>query len=194
MINFLFVKKCIICSKTGYDICENCLEKSLEKSVKNVENVHTLYYYKDELRETFIKYKFRGKKSYAKGLAKLFLQKLDVNLNDFDIITFVPISKIRIRERGFNQSELLCRCVCREFKIKPLSVLEAKNGKRQSTLTKDERKMNVLDKFSCKIDVSNKKILVIDDVYTTGSTINEIIKVLENANAKSVTAYVLFKT
>lgn len=194
MINFLFVKKCILCGKNGYDICEECLEKSQKYSVKNYKNEHPLYYYKDDLREAFIQYKFRGKKSYAKGLAKLFLQKIDINLNDFDIITYVPVSKGRMHERGFNQTELLCHEICKEYGLKPLSILKTKGGKRQSTLSKEERETNVLNKFSCKKDILNKNILVIDDVYTTGSTIKEVISVLNKAGAKSVTAYVLFKS
>lgn len=197
IIDLIFAKKCIICSKKHNDICNECLKNAQKFYIheKLSDGVICAYEYKEPLRKAFLRYKFNGKKSYVYGLSKLFLEKLkDVNLLEFDIITYIPISKNRMRERGFNQCKLICEEICKDLSCKPENILSKKNAKKQSSLSASERKVNIIDTFTLKKDVSGKRILVIDDVYTTGATINEAILEIKKGNPLSVTACVLFKS
>ncbi|MFI3225984.1 MAG: phosphoribosyltransferase family protein [Clostridia bacterium] len=197
IIDVLFAKRCIICRKKGHDICEECLKKSQEFFIKkpNKDGVIYAYKYKKSLRDAFISYKFYGKKGNARGLSTLFLEKLKyIDIQNFDIITYVPISKKRMHKRGFNQCELLCDEFCKFFDIKAEKILIKKNTREQSKLSGNDRKVNIIDTFVLKKDVENKRILVIDDVYTTGATMNEVIRTINLGNPSSVTGCVLFKS
>lgn len=196
ILDLVFNEKCIFCGAKGNDICEKCLLESRKyaKFQNDNNNLIFAYKYKDFLREAFLQYKFYGKKHYSKAFVKLFLQNDIVDFNKYDIITYVPISNIRMRERGFNQSELLCRGICEKYEIKSQKILKRKHSKAQSTLTKQQRENNISNKFFLEKDINNKKILVFDDIYTTGTTMNEVMQVLKSGNAKSVTWCTLFRS
>lgn len=197
IIDIIFVRRCIICGQKGHDLCDKCLQEASKFYITNdvSENIICGYKYKEPLRGAFLKFKFNGRKGYSRGLSKLFLEKLKhIDFEEFDIITFVPISKMRMRERGYNQSELLAKEICKFFDTKPKAILKRRNSKKQSSLMAEDRKVNIIDKFALIEDIHNKKILVIDDVYTTGSTMGEVIKVINCGNPNSVIACALFKT
>ena len=151
-----------------------------------------LFEYKGVIKNLIWYFKFRNRKDYGKVLAELVALKLK-NLNvDFDIIIPVPISLSRFRERGYNQCEEITKHVSRFLNKKTYSnvLLKIKNNKRQSELHTDDRKNNVVGVYKVrnKEKVKNKKILVLDDVCTTGATINECARMLKNAGAKEVIA------
>lgn len=106
------------------------------------------------------------------------------------ILIPVPLTKKRLKERGFNQSEELARYLAWHWKIPLINniLLKTKETLPQAELSKKQREQNIKGAFSCeKTDlIKNKKVILVDDVYTTGSTMGEAAKALKSAGAKEV--------
>lgn len=109
---------------------------------------------------------------------------------DYDRIIPVPLHKKRLRKRGFNQSLILARAMARDFSL-PLDFQSLKRRVHtdpQIGLGRKQRETNVREAFECvrRDQIANSRILLIDDVYTTGSTVRECSRVLLEGGAKSV--------
>ncbi|MBP3582037.1 MAG: ComF family protein, partial [Clostridia bacterium] len=116
-----------------------------------------------------------------------------------DYITFVPMSKERFKERDFNQAEEIAKDVSAAINIPVISVLEKiKENTHQAGLTRKERIKNIANTIEVKNDesfkIKDKTILVIDDVFTTGSTLSECAKVLKKKGANKVKTLTFAKT
>ena len=196
MLSFLFNKSCMFCSEKAEYLCESCKAKVKKYEVSNYNDMIFGYKYKDEIRHAIIDLKFNNKRYVSKGLAKLFLDKIeDINFDEIDIITYVPISKKRMRERGYNQCELILKEICKQKKIKaPLEILKRTHTIAQSKLGQVERRTSVINAFEVIKNVENQTILLFDDIYTTGSTISEVVRVLKQANARRIYVCILAKT
>ena len=109
----------------------------------------------------------------------------------------VPISRKRLKTRGYNQCYLIAKEISKILNINLENdvLVKKKNNKVQSTLNKNEREKNVQSVYKLlnKNKVKNKKILLIDDIYTTGSTVNECSKELCVAGAKVVDIFTIAK-
>ncbi len=120
--------------------------------------------------------------------------KENINVQSVDGIVPVPLHKLKQRERGYNQSEFICRGISAAIRRPVVSTLvkRSKNTVSQTHLTADERKKNVGSAFSLqpsgKDTVNGKTFLVVDDVITTGSTIQALAKLLKDAGAARVIA------
>jgi len=111
-----------------------------------------------------------------------------------EIVTFVPLYNNRLRERGFNQSKVLAAGISRELEIPVMDCLDKiKNTKHQSELDRSDRLSNLTGAFRVRDpqDITGKIILLIDDVMTTGSTLNECARVLLDDGAKEVRCFTL---
>ncbi len=139
-------------------------------------------------------FKFNKKKKLFKLLSETLLDKIDKNIfNGIDLIVPAPLSKKSLAEREYNQTELLARHISFKLKIPANNiVVKTRETERQSSLEREKRLGNLKGAFSIKDGfisaVEGKNIVIVDDVYTTGSTINEIAKVLIKAGAKEVRA------
>jgi ComF family protein len=115
-------------------------------------------------------------------------------VRQYDIICPVPLFKTKLRERGYNQSEYICNGINRVLKIRQINnlVVRIRHTKSQTNLKYFERLSNVKDAFQINPDFKNiicgKSVLLVDDVMTTGATINEVIKTLRNEDAKEISA------
>ncbi len=128
------------------------------------------------------------------SVADLFGETLAefVPLN-FDCVTAVPLNAVRQKERGYNQCELIAKRLSQITRI-PLTthlLTRVRNTQTQTKLSREERKQNVKDAFKVQGEVEGKRILLIDDVITTGSTLNECAKELKQNGAAWVTAAAL---
>ena len=180
---------CILCGKKVYldeNICEKCRER-------RVYYEKLIYYdeYKDVLKDKIISYKFNDNPHLYHFFAELLTPKLFQK--KYDLITAVPISKKRMKERGYNQSELVAKKISKLLEIPYAKLLiKVEETKRQSELSKIERAINVIDSFEfTKVDIRDKNILLIDDVFTTGATVNECSKVLKKQGSKSIEVAVI---
>lgn len=116
------------------------------------------------------------------------------DLADSDIIIPVPLFKTKVRERGYNQSDFICLGISETLGIKciPDIVKRNRHTSTQTKLNREERIVNIKDAFEIndkyKSEIDMKRIILVDDVVTTGSTMNEVIKVLKENGCNEVTA------
>lgn len=195
ILDFIFPPTCCICNKIGEGyLCHACC-KELEK-YKIKTNIRTkrfhLLKYEELVRDKMIAYKF-GDKSY---LCHLFYEILikDKNacefLNDYDIIVPVPIHRKRKGSRGYNQSEVIAKKIGAKLGIQVITdVLEKRvHTVAQSTLSKEQRLQNAKNVYNVRneLKIRNKKVVIFDDIYTTGATVYECEKQLKIAGASQV--------
>ena len=209
ILEYIFLPSCGICSKLGEGyLCKNCGKEirryliNLEKSDKN-ENIRIKKFfvlkYDGIVRKNIIKYKFNDKPYLYKMFSKIILEdkKACEFIKSYDIIIPVPVHKARKSKRGYNQSELIAKEISKELKIKTYSdvLIKINNNKVQSTLNKNERKENVKNAYKIinEQKINNKNIIIFDDIYTTGSTINECIKTLKKSNVNKIGMLILAK-
>lgn len=207
--NLLYPGKCPYCGKVidnCLEACEDCYAKlpfNFEKRKIKILDKEILcvapFEYKTYVKQAIINFKFFSKTSYATAFSNSLYKSFSINFINahFDIITSIPLSKKSKKQRGFNQAELISKKLSKKLGIKYLNILEkCKENKPQHNLNLSERKENVKGIFRLKkkIDVSNKQILLIDDIITTGNTLAEATKVLLNNNAKSVSCLTLANT
>jgi len=185
-------------------VCKWCYEKlPLAKTCGNnwgifefggktwFEKVEFPFLYEAQVKDWIRKIKFGKKFELAIELGKLLKKYLNVRSN-FDVVVPIPLSIERLKERGFNQSALIAR-TCFGKKVEESVLKRTKNTLPQATLSKKERLKNVKGAFKVEKDVGGLKILLFDDVLTTGATLNEAAKVLKLAGAERVSALVVAK-
>lgn len=203
----LFPQCCLKCGKISNNIlCNNCKkeiyknvnikvikkERNLNKEIYFDEHIY-LFEYKDIIRKLILEYKFKDKSYLYNIFSKIIIKnkKICGILEKYDIIMPVPIHKKRKSVRGYNQSELITRDICiyiQNIKHENKLLVKTKYNVEQSSLSKEKRKENVKNvyKLISKEKIKNKKIVVFDDIYTTGNTVNEISKLLKENGAKKV--------
>jgi ComF family protein len=154
-------------------------------------------HYDTTFLEAIHSFKYRGKIAYGKILGRLMAQYNypAINIPDYTLILPVPLHLKRLRERGFNQSVILAREIARRFST-PLDFLTLKRyiyTEPQINLGKKERELNVRGTFKVTDPerITNQKILLVDDVYTTGSTVKECARLLLKEGASSVAVLTL---
>ena len=166
------------------DYCGNC---SFDKIY--FDKAYSAFIYDGAVRKSILKFKFAGYGNFARVFAK-YLAAVAVSRGlEFDVVTFAPMSKNSLKERGYNQAELLARRFCDilECGDKLLNAIaKIKETARQETISKKERKTNLIGAYKCVADVKGKRVLVIDDIKTTGATLNECAKVLKRSGAVKV--------
>lgn len=207
-LDYFFPPICGMCGEINENyICNNCYEniKKIKKCVINEYNNRNfskhLYIFKYEgiIRNKIIEYKFEDKGYLYKMFAKIILSdKKTCNfIKKYDVIIPVPISKKRKKKRGYNQSELVANELAQKLNqdIWTDIIIKKKDNKPQSELNKLERIKNVEDIYEINkpIEVKNKKILLLDDIYTTGSTVNEIARKLKQNQTQEIGVITLAK-
>ena len=145
------------------------------------------------IREIILNYKFNDKSYLYKTIVNFLLknEKIFEILKSYDTIIPVPISKKRKKERGYNQSSLIAKDISQEIQKMEYNdscLFKTKNVVEQSKLNKQEREKNIRGVYELRNKglLFNKKILLIDDIYTTGSTVNECSKILAEANPQKI--------
>lgn len=186
-------RMCTICSRpldkldpqyVQGEHCYDCVrwEKDPEWKGYLSQNI-SLYKYNDFLKELISQYKFRGDYILAKAFADKIRKKLE-GLN-FNHIVPVPLSKERQFERGFNQSEALIR----EAGLTPTNLLKRTHGEKQSKKSRNDRiHLPQVFQIEEQVEVYGKSILIIDDIYTTGSTLRHAAKILKLNGANTISS------
>lgn len=200
---------CGICGKINSDgLCPKCT-KILEKCAKfeiinknicmNFENLIYIFKYEGIIRKLILDYKFNEKPYIYVSFVNFILKnkKIFEILKSYDTIIPVPISRKRMKERGYNQSLLIAKKLSEDLNIQLQTncLFKTKNIVEQSKLNKEQREKNIQNVYELKNEqiINNKKILLIDDIYTTGSTVNECSKMLRKAQPRKVDVLVLAK-
>lgn len=222
-INLIFPPKCSICKVSSEElICPKCLESLplIEGNICRFCGKPTLYtvnqcrdcrgkrFYFVQARavwryngfgkDLIHAFKYENERRLAPILAEMAFAKITREIF-VDRITWVPLHSSRKAERGYNQSELLAREIGRLSGFIAVPVLKRKRRTEdQNKLPLDKRKDNVKGAFAlmadADADVDNNKILLVDDVYTTGSTVNECSRILKRGGAARVEVLTLART
>ncbi len=187
-IIYPYDNKCIICGAEGFlGICSKC--KSEIKRVHQQEEIMAYGYYGGVLKKLILNLKYHKSFIAGKVLADLLCQIIIEKKLSIDCICYVPISKDSLKKRGFNQCSVLAKNISSILDIPVIDCLvKVKETKEQKLLGKEERMKNILDAFEIKNKekLFKKNILLIDDVYTTGATINECKKNIEKCNINKI--------
>lgn len=204
LLNFLwdllFPPKCLLCRRIladhELDLCHKCRIDGPEcikyqKKIPFVDSWTAVWYYEDTARRSLLRYKFRGKRSYAAGYGRLLAMKLqEAHPEGFDILTWVPVSTLRRFTRGYDQVELLAYAVGAELGLAPMQILrKIRHNRPQSGIFGDaKRRANVLGVYRVENPeiLQGKKILLLDDIITTGATAGECARVLLTDGAKEI--------
>jgi len=217
-LRFLFPPRCICCDtllpiNNMMEICSGCkedlplLNKYEHKTPvsTSIGKVYCVFGYEKGIRKAIHNLKFNDRPGNASILIDLsysFLERFLTGepesfmpLPVYDIILCVPIHPGRKRKRGYNQSELLADCLARRMKIPALKnvLVKAVNTPAQSALGKAGRFRNLIGAFQVKAQelVKGKRVLLVDDVMTTGNTLEQCGKALKHEGAMQVDAFVV---
>lgn len=198
--NWLFPPKCILCGRLleegELDLCRECrLEAPEYRGGKTtpqfLDSFTAVWYYEENVRKSLLRYKFGGARSYASGYGRLLAMRvLEQTASGFDVLTWVPTHPLRQLRRGYDQVELLAKAVGRELGIKPVALLKkVRHNPAQSGIhDAGRRRENVQGAYRLRSGKSaaRQRILLLDDILTTGATAGEAARVLKAAGAKEV--------
>lgn len=172
------------------DSCYDCIRWEEDEEWKGVlQQNRSLYVYNDFLKEVIAKIKYRGDAELMKALYPIARSKFK-SISRNSLLVPIPLSKERHYERGFNQAEIFAKSLTSN--VQPL-LKRVTHEEKQSKKTRKDRMLKKNNPFTV-IDeerVKDKSILLIDDVYTTGSTLRYAAKVLKDAGANQISSLTL---
>ncbi len=197
---WLFPPKCILCrellKKDETDLCRRCRTETDDYpqgklKVPFIDSVAAVWYYKGNVRHCLLRYKFHRGRHLAEPLGKMMAMKvLEGPAEELCLVTWVPISPLRRFVRGYDQDELLARVVAAELALPcvPLLVKTRHNRPQSGIQGYARRRANVLGVYRCenREGIAGAKVLLVDDILTTGATASECARVLLTAGAKEV--------
>lgn len=199
VLSRLFPPKCVLCRKIlegeETDLCTDCrknlpLAEKTEKTIRYVDRWTAVCYYEEKVRESLLRFKFSGRQSYASCYGRLLAACILREFSgDFDLLTYVPVSAKRRRKRGYDQTALLAEAVGQELGIPVVRTLKKiRNNPAQSSIRDPaQRRANVSGVYRAEeVPLQNRRILLLDDILTTGATVSECARVLRTAGAASV--------
>jgi len=195
----LFPPKCVLCGKLledrETDLCGQCRRETRSHNTGNIKLPYlakwtSLWYYEGNVRQSILRYKFHHRRGFASAYGRLLAMKLAGEDWNYDVLTWVPISALRKLRRGYDQVELLARALGQELGTPPQrTLIKYRNNPPQSRQgDAAHRRANVLGVYRCPDGelVRGKRVLLLDDILTTGATAGECARILLTAGAKEV--------
>ena len=206
LLDIIYPPVCGICDKINKkNLCKKCEIKIKQYQINEIKKIKNKSFdyqikilkYENIIRDKIINYKFNEKAYLYKTFAKIILKNKKIYgfLKKYDIIMCVPMHIKKKMLRGYNQSELIAKELAKKLQIEKQfnNLVKIKDTKKQSTLTKEQRKTNLKNAFQIKNSekVKNKKVILFDDIYTTGSTVEECSKMLKRVGVSSIAVVTL---
>lgn len=206
LLDWLYPTRCVFCrgrirpGRPG--ICRTCGETiplSIHTSVQYIDKCVSACFYEDTVRAAIHRYKFDGVQAYAYAFSEWVAARINEELWDsYDILSWVPLAADRKRKRGYDQTELIARYAAKRLRVRAVPTLEKRSGVSQQSKTADaaSRRANILGAYTVPDPelIRNKRVLLIDDIITTGATLSECAKTLITAGASGVVCATLAKT
>jgi len=220
ILNIVFPVKCILCGKTGVDLCLECLKDAPGAERESAKWIFPLYDYRyPAVKKSLWLLKYKGKKRLAKVFAEIIYDKILEELSELSvmenfsnvILIPIPLSSKRYRERGYNQAQLICEEIIKinhlrdsvddphlrhgvNMQLENNILIKIKETEHQARIkNRNERLKNIIGSFAVKNEklnlVKNRNIILIDDILTTGATLNEARKTLKKAGARKIIAF-----
>ena len=202
VLDLLFPPKCVFCGQLLPDgereVCSACRRSlpwlagpAAEQTPEWVDLAVSPLRYEGKVRESFHRYKFGGQTSYAGAYAALMAPCVEEHLaGRFEVITWAPLSARRRRERGYDQAELLARALSRRLGVPAQALLvKTRHTAAQSGLEESAaRRANARDAYRCPHPerAAGRRLLLVDDIITSGATSSECARILRQNGAKAV--------
>ncbi len=181
---------CLKCGKLLLDeeteYCGDC-----EKKDHEYEAGRSLFPYSEDVIKSLYRLKYSGRREYAEFYGRKLAERFREVINGWgvEVIIPVPLHKSRLRERGYNQAALMAAHLgrCLGIKVEENAVIRVRKTRPQKLLDASSRQSNIKNAFKIgQFDVKLKTVLLVDDIYTTGSTIDEVCRTLKQAGAGRV--------
>lgn len=202
VLDIIFPVKCLECGRGGKYICNNCLQKVRPICSFNPgSSIFSIFRYEGVVRKGIIALKYKFAFDVARELSDICIQKLNTSSFAKNKRTMVPVPLHRKRTnwRGFNQSELVGKLIAQKmnWKFYPNILVRSLASKPQVGLPRSERVRNISGKFavnpSLREKIRGQDFLLFDDVATTGATLNEALKVLQEEGAGKIICLTIAK-
>ncbi len=202
ILDFIYPNKCVFCQevmpldeKDG--ICKYCY-MDIDFIIDDKEPTLSVFSYDETTRFSILRLKYYNKRQYAKVFAKMMYNKLlKIDTKKYDYIICVPMYIKKKKKRGYDQAELIAEELSKlcNIPIEKGNLIRTKNTLAQSKVSFEDRAKNVKGVFKVlnPDKIKNKNILLIDDIYTTGNTINYCGKALKQAGANNICYFTLAK-
>ena len=211
LLDLLFPPKCVFCGKvlSGGErgFCARCQKELPWLTGEATEQTGEFFSlcasplaYRDQVRDSIRRYKFKGRQGYHKTYGRLVAQCVQDHLaGRYDLITWVPLSRARLRQRGYDQAMLLASAAALALDdVAAETLCKVRDTEAQSGLGKNDasRRANVLSAYQVTDPalVEGRRVLLIDDIVTTGSTLSECARVLRTAGAADVVCAALARS
>ena len=200
LLDLLYPPRCAFCrrflTEREHGLCRFCRKKYedrvFRRELKNISECVAPFSYEGEVRESILRYKFHGVTAYGPAYAEFIAKAIDESVFSCDSMTWVPLSRRRLRRRGYDQAQILAEETAKILGL-PCERLLVKrvNTRPQSGLSGAEaRRKNAKGVYACADPekVRGRKILIVDDIVTTGATLSECALTLKNAGCAEVFA------
>ena len=210
LLDLLFPPRCVFCRRLLHrgeeGICPRCQQElpwALGAEAEQTGEFFSLcaspLWYQDQVRASFHRYKFKGVRGYSRTYGRLVAQCVQDHLaGRYDLITWVPLSRARLRQRGYDQAMLLASAALALDDVAAETLCKVRDTEAQSGLGKNDasRRANVLSAYQVTDPalVEGRRVLLIDDIVTTGSTLSECARVLRTAGATDVVCAALARS
>jgi len=190
VLDILFPKKCLGCNKEGKYICKNCELFMLDLS--EAWPLTSFWEYNGIVKKAIHQIKYGG----TYDMVREIVNKKEFEIDKNTVITFVPMYIKKEKERGFNQAEIIAKEISRKTGLPVVKLLEkTKETPDQASLNKEQRLVNLQNTFAiCDRLSLSQNVLLVDDVYTTGATMEECRKVLYKAGFRNINYFTLART
>lgn len=200
-----FDDKCLCCGEQAESyLCPRCfkgisfVDKGCFTSLEDINiRCYSCTYYSHTMKQLILNFKYK-RDFLCSDYFTILMKDYIINNNiEFDIITYVPSDKKALKKRGFNQSKVLATKIAEVLDKKCLDLLVRKSGSlEQKRLSKEDRWNNLKESFSAKptVEIKDKKILIIDDVFTTGATAYYCAKALISIGVSEIIVLTLAKS
>lgn len=202
LLSLLLPDRCAGCGRLGALLCDECRHKlvvydeDLPRVADQLTGVRIAYVFEGPLRHALHQLKYHRRRRVARPLGTLMASRLHTHPLPCDALVPVPLHQKRLKERGFNQAELLAREVARVtgFPLIAGPLVRLRATKQQALLDVAERIENVADAFAWKGPAPPARVVLVDDVLTTGATVNACAAALRAGGAREVYALALARS
>lgn len=212
LLNLLYPQDCVVCANRirevkAAQLCKTCNDRimrfadsphwSITEKDFAFDAAYHVAGYEDIVKKCICLFKYEGKTRLSKLLGALMAEyaERNMNLKDIDMLVPVPLHPVKMRERQFNQSELIAGHIAKRFdkKLENRWVKRIRYTAPQTGLSRQQRLRNMKGAFLVRqdSDFKDKSVLLVDDVMTTGATLHECAKAIKSAGAKKVFAFTL---